>query len=112
MLNIDNRNHFKLGLCIFRFEVLADFQYLVPDMPEFLKEVKDADALDQDIPLHLPPPVFARFDKPQNYNYQSVPHSNKQENNADEERCRQSLHEIIIFCSYCETQRVLSIICL
>ena len=91
---------------------MADFQYLVPDMPEFLKEVKDADALDQDIPLHLPPPVFARFDKPQNYNYQSVPHSNKQENNADEERCRQSLDEIIIFYSYCETQRVLFSICL
>lgn len=60
-----------------RFQVMADFQYLVPDMPDFLAQVKDGDALNQDIPLHLPPPVFARFDNPADYNYRPEPQTGK-----------------------------------
>ena len=74
----------------FRFEVMADFQYLVPDMPDFLAEVNDADALNQDVPLHVPPPVFARFDYPTNYNYRPDPQTGKtrmkQAGDLDEER--------------------------
>lgn len=61
----------------FKFQVMADFQYLVPDMPDFLAQVKDGDALNQDIPLHLPPPVFARFDNPADYNYRPEPQTGK-----------------------------------
>ena len=28
---------------------MADFQYLAPDIPDFLKQVTDADALNQDV---------------------------------------------------------------
>lgn len=76
----------------FRFEVMADFQYLVPDLPDYLKEVKDAEALNQDVPLHLPPPVFARFDYPASYNYRSDPQpgrgstSAEKGNDIDDER--------------------------
>ena len=75
---------------------MADFQYLVPDMPDFLKEVQDADALNQDIPLHLPPPVFSRFDQPVGYKYRSEAQSGKKpEDNPDEGRCRKPLAKII-----------------
>ena len=71
---------------------MADFQYLVPDLPDVLKEVKDADALNQDIPLHLPPPVFSRIDHPTDYNYRSETQSGKKpEDNPDEGRCRHPL---------------------
>ena len=75
---------------------MADFQYLVPDMPDFLAEVKDADALNQDIPLHLPPPVFARFDCPTNYNYRPDPQTGKgstdKGGDLDGDRCKQPLY--------------------
>lgn len=86
----------KLFLCyiwylfIFRFEVMADFQYLVPDLPDVLKQVTDGAVLNQDVPYHLQPPVFTRFDHPINYNYnaESAPRGNKtdQGNEKDEER--------------------------
>ncbi|XP_068695106.1 general transcription factor 3C polypeptide 5-like [Montipora foliosa] len=61
----------------FKFQVMADFQYLAPDMPDFLAEVNDGDALNQDIPLHLPPPVFSRFDHPADYDYRPEPKTKK-----------------------------------
>ncbi|XP_078350736.1 general transcription factor 3C polypeptide 5-like [Oculina patagonica] len=59
----------------FKFEVMADYQYLAPDMPDFLKQVTNADVLNQDVPYHLQPPVFSRFDRPSNYNYNPEPQS-------------------------------------
>ena len=54
---------------------MADFQYLAPEVPDFLMEVKDADVLNQDVRLHIQPPVFTRFDRPADYNYRSEPQS-------------------------------------
>ena len=70
---------------------MADFQYLVPDMPDFLAEVNDGDALNQDIPLHLPPPVFSRFDHPADYDYRPEPKTKKgtpTSKEDEEERCQ------------------------
>ena len=71
---------------------MADFQYLAPDMPDFLKQVMDADALNQDVSFHLQPPVFTRFDHPTVYNYNPEPQTSRgckanQGNDLDEERC-------------------------
>ena len=52
---------------------MADFQYLADDIPDVLKEVAGSEILEKDIPLHLPPAVFARFDRPVDYNYRSEP---------------------------------------
>lgn len=75
----------------FKFGVMADFQYLAPDMPDFLKQVTDADALNQDVPFHLQPPVFTRFDHPTVYNYNPEPQTSRgckanQGEDLDEER--------------------------
>lgn len=58
---------------------MADFQYLVPDLPDVLKQVTDGAVLNEDVPYHLQPPVFTRFDHPINYNYnaESAPRGNK-----------------------------------
>ena len=76
---------------VFRFGVMADFQYLPPDMPDFLKQVTDADALNQVVPFHLQPPVFTRFDHPTVYNYNPEPQTSRgckanQGDDLDEER--------------------------
>ena len=34
---------------------MADFQYLVPDLPDVLKQVTDGAVLNQDVPYHLQP---------------------------------------------------------
>ena len=70
---------------------MADFQYLPPDMPDFLKQVTDADALNQVVPFHLQPPVFTRFDHPTVYNYNPEPQTSRgckanQGDDLDEER--------------------------
>ena len=70
---------------------MADFQYLAPDMPDFLKQVTDANALNQDVPFHLQPPVFTRFDHPTVYNYNPEPQTSRgckanQGEDLDEER--------------------------
>lgn len=94
----------------FRFEVMADYQYLVPDLPDFLKEVKDADPLTQDIPLHVPPPVFSRFDHPSDYNYRPEPQTGKggseKGHNLDEERYKHPIfvqHMSILNIFVCKT---------
>lgn len=79
---------------------MADYQYLAPDMPDFLKQVTDADVLNQDVPYHLQPPVFARFDRPSNYNFNPEPQLARgckanQGDDLDEERCQQFLHDAI-----------------
>lgn len=83
---------------VFRFGVMADFQYLAPDMPDFLKQVTDADALNQDVPFHLQPPVFTRFDHPTVYNYNPEPQTSRgckanQGNDLNEERCKDPLYD-------------------
>lgn len=81
---------------------MADFQYLAPDMPDFLKQVTGADVLNQKVPYHLQPPVFTRFDHPINYNYNPEPSSSRgrgrksnQGNEPDEERYKQTLYDMI-----------------
>lgn len=70
---------------------MADFQYLVSEMPDFLKQVNDGAALNQDVPYHLQPPVFTRFDHPTDYNYNAEQQSSRgsktdQGSEVDEER--------------------------
>lgn len=70
---------------------MADYQFLAPDVPDFLQQVTDAAALKQDVPYHLQPPVFSRFDHPSNYNYNPEPQTARgskgsQGDDLDEER--------------------------
>lgn len=79
---------------------MADFQYIAPDLPDFLKQVTDADALNKDVPFHLQPPVFTRFDHPTVYNYNPEPQTSRgckanQGDDLDEERCKEVLYDKI-----------------
>ena len=57
--------------------------------------------LNQDVPFHLQPPVFRRFDHPTVYNYNPEPQTSRgckanQGDDLDEERCEECLHDEIV----------------
>lgn len=54
-----------------RFKGLADFQYVVPQMPDLLNGLHGSEILDVETPLHLPPPAFCRVDHPFDYQYRT-----------------------------------------
>lgn len=56
---------------------MADFQYLAPDVPDFLSEITGLELLNSSTSLHLPPASFTRLDRPTNYNYKPEPQTKR-----------------------------------
>ena len=50
---------------------MADFQYLAPEIPDLLDDLRGSEMLDIKTPLHIPPPAFCRVDHPFDYQYRA-----------------------------------------